>query len=205
MRKALSIASVLTLMLAHPLSAAETWSQVPQLQTFVKNMNALKLPADCCPELESERPIPESYAALLESEHAEWAADPLVETESISEYQYGYTLFQNADIHGVVVYKTLYENSIRYNLFELWTFDLKKGLVGRLELSGDYLSVMLGNGHATYYDLSARILPNGHIERQLTYREEAGLGEDESQNDQKTVVKARFQVDLKTGKIVLLK
>lgn len=205
MHKALCIAGLLTLISVLPLSAAEGGSQAPQLQTFVKNMNALTLPADCCPEIKTERPIPENYAALFESEHAEWAADPLVETESISEYQYGYTLFQNADIQGVVVYKTLYENSLRYSLFELWTFDLKKGLVGRLELSGDYLSVMLSNGHATYYDLSARIFPNGQIERQLTYREEAGLGEDESLNDQKTVVKTRFQVDLKTGKIVLLK
>lgn len=47
-------------------------------------------------------------------------------------------------------------------------------------------------------------MANGQIERQLTRREEAGLNEEESQVNKKTVLKQRFQVDLSTGKIVLL-
>lgn len=187
--------------LSAPLQAAE--NNPALLKAFAQEFAPFpKLPGPCCPALTAERPIPDTYAPLLESASEQvWVEEPFTWSEAISEYQFGYRLFENADVTAVIVFNTRYENSERYNLFELWSFHREKGLVNRLELAGDEVSVMLGNGSASYNDLAALVFEDGYINRTLTHREEAGLNEE--RESEKIVLKQRYKIDLKTGAVTL--
>ncbi|MGV3523302.1 MAG: hypothetical protein ACO1RX_03720 [Candidatus Sericytochromatia bacterium] len=194
---------VLSLGLACALSAPLQAAEAELLTAFVHEFAPLpKLPGPCCPALSAERPIPESYAPLLESANPQvWVEEPFTWSESIADYQFGYRLFDNADVTAVIVFNTRDENSKRYNLFELWSFHRTKGLVNRLELAGDDVSVMLSDGSASYNDLSALLFADGYINRTLIHRDEAGM--DEDRNIEKIQLKQRYKLDLKTGAITL--